>query len=272
MQEWLLGLSSADEAPRNAPIILRGTICENLRRAAELGYDAIEVHLRETQELNFAELERVQTECGTKVSMLITGRLFTQGGYSLLNPDPENARYAKSAMKRYMDMAQRLGAGVVLGWAKGNLSPDVDRNREMKRLADILSELCEYGKTRGVAFNIEAINRYECNYFCTGIEIADFIRKYRIENCFVHLDTFHMNIEEADMLETIRRCEGVLGYFHLADNDRRYVGHGSLNFKEILRTLRETGYKGYLTLECLPEPDGETAARRTLQTLRPMFT
>ncbi len=77
-----------------------------------------------------------------------------------------------------------------------------------------------------------------------------------------------MNMEEFDSCAAIRRCGKRLGYFHAADNSRRYPGSGQLDFPKILHTLEEVGYGGYITVECLPEPDRATAARKAIEHLR----
>ena len=97
---------------------------------------------------------------------------------------------------------------------------------------------------------------------------VDFLEAYRLDNCFVHLDTYHMNIEEADPYAAIRRCGARLGYFHVADNSRRYPGSGQLDFRRLLRTLQETGYSGWITVECIPDPDRGTAAQKAIRYLR----
>lgn len=96
----------------------------------------------------------------------------------------------------------------------------------------------------------------------------DFLEKYQLDNCYVHLDTFHMGIDECDPVEAIRLCRGKLGYFHLADNSRRYPGSGQFDFSCILNALEEIGYDGYLSVECLPWPTGEEAAQRALMFLK----
>ncbi|MFR2693603.1 MAG: TIM barrel protein [Enterocloster bolteae] len=81
----------------------------------------------------------------------------------------------------------------------------------------------------------------------------------------VHLDTFHMNLEEQDWRRAILSCKGRLGHVHVADNSRNYPGWGLIDFRQIMSLLLEIGYNRSLTLECFPVPDGETALRRELK-------
>ncbi|CUH95114.1 hypothetical protein P22_1183 [Propionispora sp. 2/2-37] len=268
MKPWRLAVSSADEAPATAPILLHGDICSNLRAAASLGYDAIEVHTREDAALDYPAIEQTMHEWGTKVCMVITGRLNTEGRCNLIDDTPYVVRAAMDGMKQYIDMAQQLHADLVIGWVKGNIPPGGKRGKYLDRLAKNLRELAGYGGERNVKLNLEVINRYEVNLFTTAAETMEFLEHYQIENCYVHLDTFHMGISECDPAAAIRRCKGKLGYMHLADNSRCYPGSGQLDFQKILGSLSEIAYNGYLSVECLPEPDGWTAAERAAAYLK----
>ncbi|NDL68376.1 sugar phosphate isomerase/epimerase family protein [Anaerotalea alkaliphila] len=268
MKEWKYAVSSADEAPDTAPILLKGSILDNLREAARLGYDAIEVHLRETEELDYDAINRTMEETGVRISMIVTGRLNTEGKCNLMDEVPYVAAAAVEGMKLYIDMASRLEAGIVIGWVKGNVPPGKNRDKYMARLARNLRILAEYAQERDVRLNLEVINRYEVNVFTTAQETMEFLDRNGIKNCYLHLDTFHMGIDETNPVETIRACKGRIGYMHFADNSRKYPGSGMIDFGRILEALDEVGYEGYLAVECLPWPDSETAAVRGLEHLK----
>jgi len=267
MRKWRLAVSSADRAPESAPILLQGTITENLLQAAKLGYDAIEVHTRETAQLDYDEIEKIVASSGVKVCMVITGRLNTEGKCSLIDDRPYVVNAAIEGMKQYIDMASKLNADIVIGWVRGNIPQGGNKEYYFNRLAQNLKILAEYGKQKNVKLNIEVINRYEINTFNTAKETVDFIEKYDIPNCYVHLDTFHMNIEEKDFKEAISICKSKLGYVHIADNTRWYPGSGQIDFKQIVNCLEKVGYTGYLSVECLPCPDKVSAAKNAIDYL-----
>lgn len=77
-------------------------------------------------------------------------------------------------------------------------------------------------------------------------------------NVGVLYDTFHSNIEDADMLETIQKLKGRISHVHFADSNRRLPGEGHIDFKAIYNKLVGIGYKGYVSLETLNKPDRET--------------
>ena len=83
----------------------------------------------------------------------------------------------------------------------------------------------------------------------------------------VHLDTYHMNLEERNWRTPILKCRGKLGHVHLADNKRYYPGWGLIDFRPILTYLKEIGYDRSLTLECYPYPNGVTCLKRGMKYL-----
>lgn len=265
---WKLGLSTADWSPATAPILLNGTVPENLRAAARLGYEAIEVHTREDVPHDTDEIIRASEECGARVAMVISGRLNTEGQCSLSSEIPYVLAAAEAGMRSYIDLAARLDAGVVVGWTRGR-TPDARTARgALARMGAAMRRLNAYARDRGVRMHIETLNRYETNLLKTVEDICAFIDEYDLTECRVHADVFHMNIEEPDLLAALRLAGKRLGYVHLADNQRGPCGSGSLDFGAILGTLDDIGYRGVLTVECLPVPDAKRAAEQSRDVLR----
>jgi len=265
---WNFALSSADSAPSSAPILLQGSIKENLRMAAALGYNGLEVHVRENAFLNYEDILNTSQECGVKIAAIITGRLNTQGGVNLIDDRPYIVEAAMQGMRSYIDMASRLQSDLVIGWVKGQIPTGTAPQIYLERLAHNLKIICNEACGKGVKVFLEVINRYEVNIFTTAKETVEFIDHWAISNCYVHLDTFHMGIEETDAISAIRLCGNRLGYFHAADNTRRYPGSGTFHFVEYFEALKEIGFKGYVSVECLPLPDWKTAAQNAIQHLK----
>lgn len=251
-----------------APLPLAGDLYENMEEAARMGYQAVEFHTREDFAFDYERIAELRRRAGVGICMLVTGRLYTQGGLSLLDQNPERAQLCVEGLKRYIDQAALLGSGIVLGWTKGRIQDGEERETALERLAKQLRLLNDYGAEKNVPIAIEVINHYETNLFNTAAETVRYLERYQLNNCFVHLDTYHMNIEEADPYEAIRFCGKRLGYFHVADNSRRYPGSGQLDFRRLLRALREIGYDGWITVECIPDPDRGAAAQKAIRYLR----
>lgn len=263
----MFGFSTASKFVDGAPILICGDIASNLRKARELGYDGIEIHMRETEPVDIDYILEVCNKEDAKIASLVTGKLYNHTGIGIADPDESKASTVMEGLKRYVDLASLLKTDIVFGLIRGRVEQYPSKEQFYVSLGKKVKELDNYAGKKNVRILIEGINRYETNSLNSGQEIFDFIKKYNLENSYVHLDTFHMNIEEADMLKTIRYCKDKLGYVHIADNTRLYPGAGSLDFKAIIKTLQEIDYDGFVNVECHPLPDGITAAQEAMKTI-----
>jgi sugar phosphate isomerase/epimerase len=194
--------------------------------------------------------------------------LNTQGQVNLIDDRPYITGAALEGMRTYIAMAAQLKTDLIIGWIKGRIPDGAESGVYLARLAGNLGRVCREAAEQEVRVFVEVINRYEVNVFTTAQETIRFLEQWEIPNCYIHLDTFHMNIEETDPLGAIRLCGERLGYFHVADNTRLYPGSGTLDFKRYFSMLDEIGYEGFVSVECLPIPDGRTAAQKALNHLK----
>lgn len=268
MKRNLYAVSAVSEAPATAPLLMKGDMCECLRKASAIGYDAIEYHTRETADIDYEAVKRTMKETGCRISMIVTGRLYTEGGYSLMSEDPENEQTAVEGMLKYIEMAKKLNANVVLGWAKGRIPSPDKRDECMVRLTKNFKILDEAARNAGLDIVVEVVNHYETDIFYTSKSLVDYLDANDFTNLKAHLDTYHMNLEETDFPAAIRYAGDRLGYVHFADNSRSYPGSGVIDFDGILGAMKEIGYNGYYSVECLPGDNAEETARRALEHLK----
>jgi len=170
-----------------------------------------------------------------------------------------------NGMYQYIDIASSLQTDIIIGWIRGKAVEPKTKKEFDTIFAKNLKILSEAAKKKNVKLHIEAINRYEINTCNTAEETLGLINDYHLDNVYVHLDTFHMNIEEVDIAKAILLCKDKLGYIHFADSNRLYPGAGHLNFNEIMDALEKIKYKGYISVECLPFPTGREAAEKAIQ-------
>lgn len=268
MKKWKYSISAAHTASKTAPILLTGSICDCLRTAASLGFDAIEYHTRENVELDYTEIHRTMNDTGCKISMIVTGRLFTEGGISLTSSDTRNEHAALQGFIRYIDIAEALHCGLVLGWAKGNVRDTSSKDAFFYRLSKNLRIIDDMAASKNVPIVIEVINHYEVDTFITARELVAYLDQQNFKNCYAHLDTYHMMLEEEYFSSAIQTAAKHIGYMHFADSTRWYPGSGYIDFKEILRALDSIGYDGYLSIECFPHDNAIETAQKGLQYLK----
>jgi sugar phosphate isomerase/epimerase len=119
-----------------------------------------------------------------------------------------------------------------------------------------------------VRFAIEPINRYETDLLNDVQSGLRFLERLGQDNVGLLLDTFHMNIEERNLIESIRLARTRLFHFHVADSNRWYPGAGHIDFRSVLATLDDIDYSGFVSAEILPMPDPDSAAKNTIESLR----
>ncbi len=269
MKKWKYAVSSAETAPDTATILLVGDAEENFENAARLGYDAVEIHTREDIGPDMIErIRRAAERNRMDISAILSGRLYSEGKCDLISDAPYITEACMRGMERYIDLAAGLGADVVIGLARGRIPAGKPRERYVSRLAGNLKALDEYAGERSVRILVEAINRYETSLLNTAEELMTFLEEYDLPNCYAQLDTFQMVTEETDPAAAVKRCGERLAYMHLADNTRLYPGSGQFDFRKLLEAMEETGYDGYLAVECLPFPGRLEAAARGLRYMK----
>ena len=266
-----LAVTLSAELNPAAPVVLAGDPAEKIALATEAGYDAIELHWADPAHIPLAQIVSACSEHQMSISAFATGRAFVQEGLSLIHADNENRAAAIKRLKDFVDAASPFGATVIIGCIRGNLAPGASRQVFLERLAHSTQIIAEYAQTRNVGIVFEAINRFENNYLNTALETAAFIRENDLTNTKILLDTFHMNIEDADMSKAILDCGDLLGYIHIADSNRLYAGAGHIDLKKIINSLKAVDYKGFISAECLPLPDSETALAGWIKGVRNAF-
>jgi len=112
-----------------------------------------------------------------------------------------------------------------------------------------LSQVAERASASGVTLNLEIVNRFESNMLNTAAQGMAYIKDTGASNVFLHLDTFHMNIEEADVGLAIRHAADRIGYVHIGESHRGYLGTGNINFAAIFDALIAIGWDDFVTFE-----------------------
>ena len=265
-----IALTATLAAPRTAPLLLRGPMNDAFGLAAALGYDGVEIHLREPDDIDRAAVAEMAQRLGLGIPTLGTGMAVAEG-LTFADPDPEVRRRAVARILGQVELAAALGSGVTIGLVRGRLGQGEARGAAERAFLDCLEACCRAAAPLGVMLFLEPLNRYECDYLHTLDEAAAVIERLGAANLKLLADTFHMNVEEVDMAAALRRVGAQLGHVHLVDSNRWVPGRGHIDMKGILRALADGGYEGYLSLEALPLPDPRTATREGLWAVRTLL-
>jgi sugar phosphate isomerase/epimerase len=254
------------------PLLLEGSFSQSILTARSIGYDAVEIHTPDPEEMDIDELNRTCRECGMSIETIGTGILYGKYKLHLMDQDEERRKQLIERVKSYINIAASLNSRVTIGSIKGNIPAGGDREKYINSLYKSLKSISEYATEKGVIVLLEATNRYENNVLNTAREVYDTIDKNGLKNFKVLLDSFHINIEESDITGCLADAGKYLGYIHFGDNHRRYPGTGSFRFDIFCRGIKDIGYNGVLSAECFPQPDGLTAAKETIKFFRKHFS
>ncbi|MFQ5578280.1 MAG: 5-keto-L-gluconate epimerase [Anaerolineae bacterium] len=263
-----LAIVLSTHAAQFEAVAFKGDFEANIAKIAGYGYDGVELAIRDPKLVNAGELVAVVRRHGLRVPATGTGQAWGEEGLSFTGDDPAVRRAAIERIKSHIPLAAQLGAVVILGLIRGVTPAGQTRAQSMDYLVSALRACSTAAAPRGVRFALEPLNRYETDLIHTVAEGLALIERVGAGNFGLLLDTFHMNIEEPSIEESIRAAGDRIFHFHVADSNRHPPGAGHLDFRRILDTLFATGYDGFVSGEFIPLPDADTGARRAIEYLR----
>jgi len=238
-------------------LTFKGDVYENFKLAKDLGYDAVEIAIRDPKSFPVSILEKAMKEFDMEISAIGTGMAYLTEGLSLSHNDREIREKAIERLKEHVNIAALINTLVIIGLIRGKAE---GRKDAIDLLRDSMKKVCEFAVSKNVNIVIEPLNRYESDILNTAEEAIKFIEEVRCENLGLLLDTFHMNIEEKDPVESIIKSQKWLKHFHVADSNRWAPGFGHIDFKAIFQALKDVNYKGFITVESLPKPENAKKA------------
>jgi len=267
-----LSIVLSTHAAQFQAVAFKGDFETNVAKIAGWGYDGVELAIRDPGLVDADELEHVVSAHGLTVPAIGTGQAWGEEGLSFSADDPEVRAAAVERIKGHVPLAARFDAVIILGLIRGITPEGQTHEQSMAYLVEALRECSAVAAETGVRFALESLNRYETDLIHTVADGLDLIERVGAENFGLLLDTFHMNVEEPVIVDSIRACGDRIFHFHVADSNRWYPGAGHLDFDSILETLLATGYQGYVSGEFMPMPDADTAAKRAIAYLRAIQT
>jgi D-psicose/D-tagatose/L-ribulose 3-epimerase len=220
--------------------------------AASFGLDAFEIPL---MELDAVDPQAIRERADAVGVELITSVVCPEDA----DPSSEDERVREAGLdflNRCIDATADMGATVFGGVTYSALGRRLDRRPEradMERAADVLRRAARHAAERGVTVGIEPVNRYESFLVNTAAQGRELMELVGEPNVGVHLDAYHMNIEEDDFRSPVELVAGDLVHFHLSESHRGIPGRGTVDWEAIMGALVDTGYEGYVGLESFAE-------------------
>ncbi|MET3535120.1 sugar phosphate isomerase/epimerase family protein [Chryseobacterium limigenitum] len=215
-----------------------------IEKTAKAGFDLIEILLPPSMEFNPKEVKQHLKNNNLDVVCSLN---LPKEAHIAFYPEA-----AEKLMKQAVDKTSELETdflGGVLHGGIGAFSGNPLTDNEAEIIVEVWSNVADYAKEKGVNIAIEPINRYE-TYVCnTAKNVLDLISKTGKDNLFLHLDTFHMNIEENNFYDPIILAGKKLKHVHMTESHRGMLGEGTVNWNELFKALKEINFEGNLVLE-----------------------
>lgn len=229
------------------------SVLERFERAAAYGFDAVELPGR-----YLADYRQELLACRHRLPLKISSISLGYRG-SLISADPQLRNQCRSDIVLLLNLCAELGAQVLVmppllnadaeHWPSGAQPPGSVNERDAL-LLDELPSLAETARSLNVTLTLEPVNRFETSYLRTLSHASQICSALNRPSLGVTADFFHMQIEELQPADAIRKTGSWLRHVHVADNTRVEPGAGSLNFSAGFDALHETGYRGYVVVEC----------------------
>ena len=263
----LISATITDSGSSFSPILFTGDLVEKIKHVAALGFKGVELHIRDPLACNLKGIRDALEKSELTLTTIGTGRSYSEDRISFCDPNPVIRGMAIARIKAITNIFGDFKPKIIIGLIRGLIAHAPSPAQGIEWINEALEACASYAVRQEMIILIEAANRFELDYLHTAEEVCSVIEQLNRPNLKLLLDTFHMNIEERSFIEPLRLFALHLGHMHFSDNNRKYPGAGMIDFKEILRILKEIGFEGTAAFECLPQPDPDTAALRALKTL-----
>lgn len=240
-----------------------------VQQTQQAGFNLLELPL-----LDPATFDRAGAAGILKDSPLtITASLGQSADTDPLSGDPEASRRAVEKLRLVVDILAELGSTYLVGVLYSQLAKYLEpaSTQARKRAVGVIRDTADYAAEKGITVGLEVVNRYETNLFNTAADALRFCDEVDRANVGIHLDTYHMNIEEPNMLRPVLQSADRLVYVHVGESHRGYLGSGTVDFSGFFDALAQISYSGPIVFESFSNVVVEPQLSRTLGVWRNMW-
>lgn len=223
-------------------------IIKSVEGTKNAGFDLIEVNVSVPEEMDGKLTKEIVEEYGLKSS----ASMGLSKKHDISSEDNDIVKAGKEHLIQCLEKVKEVGGTYLCGvnYCAMDKYPGPATAKGLKNCTDSLKELTKRAEDMGINWGLEVINRYESNVCNTGLRAMELIDDAgNPPNLYVHLDTYHMNIEESSSEHAVGVCADKLGYVHIGESHRGYLGTGSVDFPAFFRALAKYDYQGAVTFE-----------------------
>jgi D-psicose/D-tagatose/L-ribulose 3-epimerase len=238
--------------------------------AARSGYDYVEIALLDPWKVDTAMTRDLLAEYGVRAH----ASLGLSPTTDVTSTDSSIIAKGDELLRKATDVLHELGGTELCGvlyCSLGKYPGPASRENRANSVA-AMQRLSDYAADKGINVNLEVVNRYETNIMNTGIEGLAFLDEVNRPNTFIHLDTYHMNIEEDGMEKSVLAAGDKLGFVHIGESHRGYLGSGNVDFDTFFAALKKINYQGPITFESFSSAVVDPALSNTLCVWRNLWS
>jgi 5-keto-L-gluconate epimerase len=226
-----------------------------------LGYEGIELSTFHPVDYSDNEILELGRKYNLPVVSLLSGWSYSREGLSLAHPDPVLRGRAVCRLNDYVGQAANLGSLLVVGLMQGLRSEEPDAIAAGDRIVEGLRRVARNAESRGASVVIEPVNHLQAGFINSAPQAAAIVERIGSPAVGYMLDTFHLNIEEPSLLETIKIHGGRIRHFHLCETTGAAFGTGHVDVPAVLSALGQAGYDGFVSVKVYRAAGWEEAAR-----------
>ena len=215
--------------------------------AARAGYDYVEVALLDPWSVDTAMTKDLLAEYGVRAHASLGLSFETD----VTSTNPAVIAKGDELLRKATDVLHALGGTELCGVLYSALGkyPGPASKESYANSVSAMQRLGDYAADKGITVSLEVVNRYETNIMNTGLEGLAFLDQVNRSNVLLHLDTYHMNIEEDGMEKSVLAAGDRLGFVHIGESHRGYLGTGNVDFDTFFKALKKINYQGPITFE-----------------------
>lgn len=214
------------------------------------GFDTVEIPVEAPEHIDPAKVKAAADKAGLAIGSICA----CMGPGRDFRGTPEEQATGMTYCKALVDQAAIMGCPRLIGpiYSVVGKADSVEPEQQKVEFALVvknLKELAAYAAAKGITLCIEPLNRFETDFLNTTDQGLKLIKAVGAKNVVLHLDTFHMNIEEKNQAAAILKAGKLLGHFHACGSDRGTPGGDHIDWKPIVAALKKIGYQGDVVIE-----------------------
>lgn len=214
------------------------------------GFETVEIPVESPEHIDPVKVKAAADKAGLAIGTICA----CMGPGRDLRGSKEDQKTGSDYVHALIDQAVALGCPRVVGpiysvvGLKG-LHTDEEKKQHFDLVVKNLQPLAKHAQEAGITLCIEPLNRFETDFLNTCDQAIRLVKAVKSPAVKIHLDTFHMNIEEKNQAEAIRKAGPLLAHFHACGCDRGTPGGDHIDWKPIVQALKEIGYDGDIVIE-----------------------